>query len=202
MRIPIPKTPNRRARPQAINEEQQVLIEELSASKEELAAANHELMAFGEEMAASNAALSRLNRELTIAEARAAAARDQAEAILRTLRDTLLILDADLRIQSANQSFCKIFRLLKHEVEGRVISQLGNGQWDVPRFRRLLEDILPRNSFFDDFEITAEFDTIGRRTLLISGRRLVAGDQPAAILLSIHDITEVLQFQTASHHNG
>src|SRR3989442_882325 len=101
-----------------------------------------------------------------------AAARDYAEAILRTTRYPLLVLTAELRVHAANAAFCQTFKVPPGETNGRLIYELGNGQWNIPKLRELLEDILPRNSFFDDFEVTHDFERIGRRTMLLNARRL------------------------------
>ena len=120
-----------------------------------------------------------------------AAARDHAEAIIRTTRDPLLILNPDLRIHTANEAFYRTFKVSPAQSEGRLIYDLGNREWDIPQLRHLLEDIVPRNNFFDDFEVTHEFESVGRRTMLLNARTL--GDDsgaPERILLGIHDITE------------
>ncbi|HKQ74714.1 MAG TPA: chemotaxis protein CheB [Blastocatellia bacterium] len=125
-------------------------------------------------------------------------ARDYAEAIVRTTRDPLLILNADLRVHTANEAYYYTFKVSPAESEGRLIYDLSNGQWNIPRLRELLEDILPRNSFFNDFEVTHDFETIGRRTMLLNARKLSdASGQPARILLGIQDITELKRAQEA-----
>jgi two-component system CheB/CheR fusion protein len=122
--------------------------------------------------------------------------RDYAEAIIRTARDPLLILNADLRVHTANQAFYNLFKVGAAESEGRLIYDLGNRQWNIPRLRELLEDILPRDSFFNDFEVTLDFENIGARAMLLNARRLSAtAGQPARILLGIQDITDLLYFQ-------
>ncbi len=123
-------------------------------------------------------------------------ARDYAEAIVRTARDPLVILDADLRLHTANQAFYSLFKVTAAESEGRSIYKLGNHQWDIPRLRQLLEDILPRESFFNGFEVTLEFENIGQRTMLLNARRLSDTiGQPARILLGIQDVTQLMHFQ-------
>ncbi len=120
-----------------------------------------------------------------------AAAREYAEAIVRTAPDPLLILNAELRVHTANEAFYNTFKVDPSGSEGRLIYELGNHQWNIPRLRELLEDILPRNSLFDNFEVTHDFETIGRRTMLLNARELRdIGDRPARILLGIQDITE------------
>src|SRR3954468_11677709 len=88
-------------------------------------------------------------------------ARDYAEAIVETVREPLVVLDSDLRVLTANRSFYKIFHVNKKQTEHKLIYKLGNGQWDHPKLRYLLNDILPQKSFFQDFEIEHEFPVIG-----------------------------------------
>ncbi len=125
------------------------------------------------------------------------AARDYAEAILRTTRDPLLVLRADLRVNTANAAFYKTFKATADQTEGRLIYELGNGQWRIPRLRQLLEEILPLNNYFDDFEIVHDFPAIGRRTMLLNSRRLETEHDSQLILLSIEDVTERLESRVA-----
>jgi PAS domain S-box-containing protein len=119
------------------------------------------------------------------------AARDYAEAILRTTRDPLVVLRADLTVESANEAFYKTFKLKSAETEGRSIYGLGNHQWDIPRLRQLLEEVIPLNNSFSDYEVTHEFQTIGKRTMLLNARRLDNPEGgPERILLGIEDVTE------------
>ena len=123
-------------------------------------------------------------------------ARDYAESIIRTARDPLLILDAGLRVQMANEAFYTTFKVFPAEVEGRLIFDLDHGVWNIPKLRELLKDILPRHSFFDNFEVTHEFEKLGRRTMLLNARTMSeTSGQPARILLGIQDITQLLHFQ-------
>ena len=123
---------------------------------------------------------------------------DYAEAIIRTVRDPLLILTADLRVQRANPAFYLAFDFQPSEVEGSLLYSLGNRRWDIPELRKLLEDILPTASVLDDYEIVPGLDSGGSRRLLLNARRLDdAQGQPARILLSLHDITEREQSRDA-----
>lgn len=118
-------------------------------------------------------------------------ARDYAEATLRTAPIPLLVLRADLRVNTANEAFYKNFQVAPAETEGSLIYNLGNRQWDIPKLRELLEEILPKDNFFNDFEITHEFETIGRRTMLLNARRMENEvGEPLLIVLAIEDITE------------
>ncbi|HEY6367647.1 MAG TPA: PAS domain S-box protein, partial [Candidatus Binatia bacterium] len=129
--------------------------------------------------------------ELKRAEREAKAARDYAEATIRTARDPMIVLRADLRVNTANEGFYKTFKTTPDQTEGRLIYDLGDQQWNIPKLRILLEDILPRNSFFNDFEVTHDFPHVGRRTMLLNARRLELDDGSAQmILLAIEDVTE------------
>jgi PAS domain S-box-containing protein len=126
------------------------------------------------------------------------AERDYAEAILRTARDPLVVLRADLRVQTANDAFYKTFKVAPDVTEGRLIYDLGNHQWDIPQLRQLLEEIIPRNKFFNDYEVTHEFQTIGTRAMLLNARRLDNPEGgPERILLGIDDVTERVEATAA-----
>jgi two-component system, chemotaxis family, CheB/CheR fusion protein len=130
------------------------------------------------------------------------AARDYAEAILRTARDPLVVLRADLTVDSANEAFYKTFKLKPAETEGQSIYDLGNQQWDIPRLRRLLEEIIPRDSFFNDFEITHEISGRGLRVMLLNARRLNNPEGgPERILLGIEDVTEQRRLDESIRRN-
>src|SRR5262249_26012179 len=110
--------------------------------------------------------------------------------VVRTTRDPLIVLSADLRVQMANESFYKTFEVTPDMTEGRLIYDLGNRQWDIPRLRQLLKEITPQNSFFNDYEVTHEFQTIGKRTMLLNARRLDNPEGgPERILLGVEDVT-------------
>src|SRR5205823_13219323 len=90
---------------------------------------------------------------------------DYALNIVDTVREPLLILDTTLRVRSANRAFYRAFHVSPEETEDRLIYELGNGQWDIPDLRTLLEDIVPTSSVFDDFELEQTFPVIGRRVM-------------------------------------
>lgn len=118
-------------------------------------------------------------------------AREYAESIVATVREPLLVLDTDLRVVSANRSFCQTFQVTPDETENALVYDLGNRQWNIPRLRELLEEILPKNTTFDDFEVEHDFETIGRRTLLLNARQIHGeATKTHLILLAIEDITE------------
>ena len=121
-----------------------------------------------------------------------------AEAIVETVREPLLVLDKDLHVKMANESFLRTFRVLKLETEGHVLYELGNGQWDIPELRRLLKDIIPQHTEFRDFEVTHDFPVIGRRTMLLNARKLYQpGVNSELFLLAMEDTTARKQAEKA-----
>ena len=119
------------------------------------------------------------------------AALDYAVNILATLRHAFLVLDKDLRVVSANRAFYARFQVDPASTEGRFVYDLGNRQWDIPRLRELLEEILPRNHSFEDFEIDHEFESVGRKVMALNARRVhQPGIHSELILLVIEDITD------------
>ena len=118
-------------------------------------------------------------------------ARRYAESIVETVRKPLLVLDADLKIISANRNFYRTFKVTPGETIGSFIYDLGNKQWDIPKLRELLETILPQKATFDDYEVEHDFADIGRRVMLLNARQIqrVWGKE-RIILLAIEDITE------------
>ena len=114
-----------------------------------------------------------------------------------TIRDPLLVLDRELRIKSANRAFYKIFHASAEDTEGRPLSEIGNGQWNVPALLTLLRDIVPTKSHIDDFEVTADFPNLGERTMLIQARKLYRpGNRTVLIVLTMEDITERRRAET------
>jgi PAS domain S-box-containing protein len=112
-----------------------------------------------------------------------------AQNIVDTVREPLLILDETLRVRSANRAFYETFHVSAVETEGRLIYELGNGQWDIPALRTLLEDIVPRSSVFQDFELEHTFPVIGRRVMLLNARKLQAGQHGELLVLAMEDVT-------------
>ncbi|MBE0584544.1 MAG: PAS domain-containing protein, partial [Desulfofustis sp.] len=111
--------------------------------------------------------------------------------ILDSIREPLVFLDPQLQVVKANRSFYQIFDVKPEETEGVLIFDLGNRQWDIPKLRELLEDILPQNSIFNDLEVEHTFETIGRKIMHLNARRIYQKQgQPELILLAIEDVTE------------
>jgi PAS domain-containing protein len=107
--------------------------------------------------------------------------------IIDASRDALLILGWDLRVKTANETFYNTFKVDPSTTEGRLIYELGNGQWDIPKLRELLEAVLPENDAFNDFEVEHDFEDIGRRIMVLNARRI---DHMELILLAIEDQTK------------
>ncbi|MFC2071834.1 response regulator [Chloroflexota bacterium] len=125
-------------------------------------------------------------------------AREYANSIVATVREPLVVLDANLKIISASRSFYQTFQVTPEETHGQLIYELGDRQWDIPRLRQLLEKILPQNTSFDDFEVEHEFLTIGRKVMLLNARKMYRQTTKVKIiLLAIEDITERKQPEKA-----
>ncbi|HEY1189243.1 MAG TPA: chemotaxis protein CheB [Gemmata sp.] len=120
-------------------------------------------------------------------EAALAREKEYAASIVETLHEPLLVLNPDLTVRSVNPAFYTHFRVNPAETVGRWVYHLGNGQWDIPALRTLLEEVLPDSNVFNDYEVVHEFETIGRRVMLVNARRL---DHVQLILLGIRDVTE------------
>jgi len=120
------------------------------------------------------------------------------ESIVETIREPLLVLTADLNVISANHSFYQTFKVTSEETEGWFIYSIGNHQWDIPALRTLLEEIIPKNSHFNDFEVDHEFPTIGPKKMLLNARRIYHESTGTdMILLAIEDITQRRQAEEA-----
>src|SRR3954467_3890031 len=114
---------------------------------------------------------------------------DYALNIVDTVREPLLILDTPMRVRPPTRTFYQTFHVSPGETEGRLIYELGNGQWDIPDLRTLLEDIVPKSSIFDDFELEHTFPAIGRRVMLLNARKLQAGQHGELLVLAMEDVT-------------
>lgn len=114
-----------------------------------------------------------------------------ARAVVDTVREPLLVLDKDLRVVAASRSFYETFQADRDETQGQLLYTLGDGQWDIPALRTLLEKILPDESVLDGYEVEREFPKIGRRTMLLNARTVVSeSNAHMALLLAIEDISD------------
>jgi len=117
--------------------------------------------------------------------------KELAENIIDAVRDPLIVLDGCLKILVASKSFYNTFKVKPNEVIGQLIYNIGNKQWDIPKLRVLLEEIIPEDAAFDGYEIEHEFPIIGKRVMILNARRITRSQgKSSLILLAIEDITE------------
>jgi PAS domain S-box-containing protein len=125
-----------------------------------------------------------------------------AETIIATLREPFLVLDKGLRVRTANAAFYRDFRTSKEETEGRLLNELGNGQWDIPSLRTLLPQVLSNSHPVEDFEVEHAFPDIGQRAMLLNARRFPPeSDEPDLILLAVEDVTGRRRAEAAVRHS-
>jgi len=125
-----------------------------------------------------------------------------AENIIATLREPFLVLDNTLRVRTSNAAFYHDFHVSKEETEGRFVYELGDGQWDIPDLRTLLNQILSTKNPVEDFEMEHVFPVIGQKNMLLNARRFPPdSDDPSLVLLAIEDITERRRAETAIKHS-
>ncbi len=176
---------------EAANEELQSANEELLSGSEELQSLNEELETSKEEIQSTNEELTIMNQELHERNDQLNVARHYSEAIIKTLREPLIILDQQLRIKTANNAFYEKFQVTDLETEGKLIYELGNNQWDIAPLRKLLQQIISGKTTIENFEITHNFPSIGERSVLLNARQVVNEKNVVQlILLAIEDITE------------
>lgn len=115
----------------------------------------------------------------------------QAQGIVDTVADPMLVLDESMTVQGASRAFFETFHVDRDETVGRPIQELGNGQWDIPELRRLLRDVIPKAAAVIDFEVEHDFPRLGRRSMLLTARRLYHPDNRShLLLLTIVDVTD------------
>lgn len=118
--------------------------------------------------------------------------------VVDVVREPVLILDKNLHVLAANDSFYQTFQVKPKDTENQVVYELGNGQWDIPDLRKLLEDVLPKNTFFNGFEVTHDFPSIGRKVMILNARQIyikedaTSGLFPSIILLAMEDVTDMM----------
>jgi|GEM_PF-252395 len=117
--------------------------------------------------------------------------------VVDTAREPFVILDHELRVIAANETFYRVFKVTAKDTEGKLLYELGDGQWNKPALCKLLEDILPKDTFFRGFEVDYDFPMVGRKTMLLNARRIYQNKKDTSpalnpiILLAIEDITEL-----------
>lgn len=115
--------------------------------------------------------------------------------VVDVAREPILILDKNLRVMAANETFYQTFRVTPKDTEGVVVYELGNGQWNIPSLRKLLEDILPKSTFFKGFQVAHEFPSLGRKVMILNAREIHFKEdtefQPI-IMLAMEDVSEMM----------
>jgi two-component sensor histidine kinase len=113
------------------------------------------------------------------------------EAIVDTVREPLIVLDNALNVVVASRSFYRAFNVTPQETDGRPLYELGDGQWNIPSLRKLLEEIIPQHTTIEEFEVEHDFPTIGRRAMLLNARKVFyEGNGSTSLLVAIEDVTE------------
>ncbi len=126
--------------------------------------------------------------------------------VVDVVREPVLILDKDFKVMAANEPFYRTFQVEQKDTEGKIIYELGNGQWDILALRKLLEDVLPKNTFFKGFEVDHNFPLVGRKVMILNARRIYKENNtselfPPIILLAMEDVTEMMAVaETVASH--
>ena len=110
------------------------------------------------------------------------------QTLVEVARESFLILDSELRVVSANPTFYENFKVSPEQTENVLLYELGNGQWDIPLLKSLLEEILPQKKVVKDYEVQHEFQKIGKKTILLNARQIDIG-AAHMIVLAMEDIT-------------
>ncbi|PKQ44770.1 chemotaxis protein CheB [Confluentibacter flavum] len=183
----------------SISQEQEAFTEELQSAHEEVVSSNEELQTLNEELETSKEEIESANEELTTTNQELQTRNDllnesyeYSNAIVSTMHEPMLILGKDLRVKSANKAFYEKFGVTEEQTEGVLLYDLGNKQWDIPALRQLLEDIIPKNSPFYNYEVKHTFVDLGEKIMSLNASRLIQKThREQLILLIIADITEV-----------
>jgi PAS domain-containing protein len=112
-----------------------------------------------------------------------------AQAMVDTVREPLIVLDKDLRVVAASRSFYVKFAADPRETRGKRIYELGDREWDIPKLRSLLEELIPNQSTMDGYEVEHDFPRVGRRVMLLNACIVRYEKAHTNILLGIEDIT-------------
>jgi PAS domain-containing protein len=114
-----------------------------------------------------------------------------AQAIVDTIHELVIVLDKELRVIAASSSFYSAFKVIPEETQGRLLYALGDGQWDIPKLRLLLEKIIPEHGVMKDYEVEHEFPGLGNRIMRLNARQVVyEGGAGTTILPEFEDVTE------------
>jgi two-component system CheB/CheR fusion protein len=187
----------------SIIEEQEANVEELQSANEEIISSNEELQSINEELETSkeevesaNEELQTINSELQVRNEQLSESYEYSEAVFETIDEAVLVLTKDFRVKSANKAFYNIFKVSRHETEGSLLYELGNGQWNILNFRELLENVVSGGKTIHGFEIEHDFPHVGKKIMLLNARRIIQEvHRQHLVILAIRDITEHRQAQ-------
>ncbi|MES2140732.1 MAG: chemotaxis protein CheB [Bacteroidota bacterium] len=190
---------NTRMEINSIIESQEATFEELQAANEEIVSSNEEFQTLNEELETSkeeiettNEELISINQELQMRNDLLTESHEYSEAIIATIHEPMLVLNKDFIIQSANKSYYKKFLVKKEETEKKLFFELGNKQWNIPKLREVLNDILTKNKSFENFEVTHAFPGIGEKIMLLNAHLVLQKEnREQLILLAIADVSEL-----------
>jgi two-component system CheB/CheR fusion protein len=182
----------------SVIESQEVIYEELQAANEEIVSTNEEFQTLNEELETSKEEIEATNEELIFTNTELQMRNDllvesyeYSEAIIATIHEPMLVLNKDLHVKSANKSFYHAFHVKQEDTEGHFLFELGNNQWNIPKLRGLLNDIVANNSSFQNFEVRHTFPVIGEKIMMLNAHRIIQKTHcEQLILLAFEDITE------------
>jgi two-component system CheB/CheR fusion protein len=181
-----------RAEAQSVHDAHNTANGKIRASNEKLQSINSALETSNAELQMINAAMIVTNQELHTSSDRFRAAAEDSEAIVEAVLEPFMVISEDLRVQRANTAFYQCFKVFPEETEGVFLNDLGNGQWNILRLRALIEQVLTTNRPFHDFEVEHTFPLIGRKVMVLNGRRILREHEQIGsrlLLLAIKDIT-------------
>ena len=113
--------------------------------------------------------------------------------VVDTVREPFLVLDKNLQVVAANETFYQLFKVARADTESKYVYNIGNKQWNIPALKKLLEEIVPCDTFFKDFEVDHYFPVIGRKIIMLNARQIFGAEKrslPQLILLAMEDVTD------------
>src|SRR5688572_15901418 len=158
---------------EAANEELQSANEEIVSSNEELQSINEELETSKEEIESTNEELLTINSELIVRNDQLAESQEYTDAVFFTIREAVLILTPELRVRSANPSFLRIFQAPQLEVEGLLLYEINQRQWNIPELMEILQTLNAQGEPITGKEISHDFGPAGKKHLVINARKVV-----------------------------
>ncbi|TKK66986.1 PAS domain S-box protein [Ilyomonas limi] len=171
-------------------EELQTANEEIISTNEELQTINEELHTSKEEMESTNEELATINDQLMLRNEQLNELQNYTDGIVATIAEAMIVLDKNLVVRSANQSFYALFKTSPEETEGFYLFDLGNGQWKIPRLKELLLQVIPQRNEIYNFKVTHEFPRIGNKIMMLNAKLLSQKiHSQELIFLAIQDIT-------------